>query len=74
MLIEFNLNSVGHWDYFFLLAQIEKWAQKNNIKHTWKRKGNILRVCFDEEKYYQWFSLSWSSEWTNFKIVEHRSN
>lgn len=77
MLIEFYLdyNAFASMNYYLLLDDIDEWARKHKVKYQVKRKKQILRLCFNDERYYQWFALTWDNlAGSNYRIVDSRTN
>jgi hypothetical protein len=76
MLIEFYLDYdyILQIEYYLLLDAIDEWSRKNDIKYSIKRKNDILRLCFDDDKYYHWFVMSWPETKVRYKVVDSRTN
>lgn len=76
MLIEFYIDyfALTSHHYYELWDAIDEWARKHKVEYTTKRKASVLRLCFNDERYYQWFALTWTDSKIPFRIVEHRTN
>ncbi len=84
MLIEFQLpTGAGGMSAAHALGVIKQelraWSKKYQIPYTEKTVRYIHRVCFDDEKAYSFFAVTWrpkgrSTEWLKFKIIKDRNN
>jgi hypothetical protein len=57
--------------------EIAKWAEQHNITYQEKTVKLIHRVCFDDDRHYVFFKLTWAppgkqSWWYDFRIVVDR--
>lgn len=65
MLIEFSLPTgaggmAASHHYRQLKAEIERWTSKYNITYTDKLIKYTYRVCFEDDKDYSLFQLTWN--------------
>lgn len=83
MYIEFSLpsGSAGQSAYAALLLirkELAAWSSKYNIQYTSKTIKYKYRVCFDNDKLYALFALTWASDkhpWlSNYHIVSDLNN
>jgi hypothetical protein len=60
-----------------LSQEIAKWAEHHNIAYQEKTVKLIHRICFDDDRYYMFFKLTWNPPsnadwWHNFRIITDR--
>jgi PhoPQ-activated pathogenicity-related protein len=56
--------------------EVEKWAERYQVKYTQKTIKYTHRVAFDQDEYYSLFSMTWNPEnmnkypsWLSFSIM-----
>jgi len=56
--------------------EVEKWAERYQVKYTEKTIKYTHRVAFDQDEYYSLFSMTWNPEninkypdWLSFSIM-----
>jgi len=78
MYIEFRLPQGAGAGYAldFIKQEVEKWAERYQIKYTEKTIKYTHRVAFDQDEYYSLFSMTWNPEninkypdWLSFSIM-----
>ena len=81
MYIEFDLPqgsgmaAAGH-AHRRITIELSEWAeQHNNIKYTTKTIKFKYRVCFEDDRVYTYFQLTWpESAWQRYRIVRDLNN
>jgi hypothetical protein len=84
MLIEFQLPSgAGGMTAAHALGVIKQelraWSQQYQIAYTEKTVRYTHRVCFDDDKHYSFFAITWRpkgtpAQWLNFRLITDRNN
>lgn len=78
MYIEFRLPQGAGSGYALSIIkqEVEKWAERYQIKYTEKTIKYTHRVAFDQDEYYSLFSMTWNPEninkyssWLSFSIM-----
>jgi hypothetical protein len=78
MYIEFRLpHGAGPGYALSIIKQeVEKWAERYQVKYTQKTIKHTHRVAFDQDEYYSLFSITWNPEnidkypsWLSFSIM-----
>jgi hypothetical protein len=77
MYIEFRLPQGAGAGYALstIKQEVEKWAERYQIKYTEKTIKYTHRVAFDQDEYYSLFSMTWSPsnkyppDWLEFSMV-----
>jgi len=78
MYIEFRLPQGAGAGYALstIKQEVEKWAERYQIKYTEKTIKFTHRVAFDQDEYYSLFSMTWNPEninkysgWLSFSIM-----
>jgi hypothetical protein len=58
--------------------ELEKWSQQHDIPYTSKTVRYTHRVCFEEDKLYGFFVMSWNPKGINYLnqyvVVSDRNN
>ena len=79
MLIEFPLPSgaggmVTAMARNALKQQIQIWAQRHEVEYTEKTVRYTHRLCFDDDRYYTLFMMSWDN-WEHFepRVIRERN-
>ena len=56
-----------------LKANIESWANINEIPYTTKLYKNTFRLAFDDNRYYTVFRLTWQdSPYTEYQLIDRQ--
>ena len=64
MLIEFDVapgdlrNRPASWSAYIILGEIEKWSKQYQIPIQVKQRKNTIILCFDDDKHYLLFGLT----------------
>ena len=83
MYIEFSLpvNKNGRAAYAaltFIQNELTTWTSRHHVQYTTKIIKHKYRVCFDDDKLYALFSLSWPADkhtWlANYRIISDLNN
>jgi PhoPQ-activated pathogenicity-related protein len=78
MYIEFRLPQGAGAGYALSIIkqEVEKWAERYQVKYTEKTIKYTHRVAFDQDEYYSLFSMTWNPEninkypsWLSFSIM-----
>lgn len=78
MYIEFRLPQGAGAGYALSIIkqEVEKWAERYQVKYTQKTIKYTHRVAFDQDEYYSLFSMTWNPEninkypsWLSFSIM-----
>jgi hypothetical protein len=79
MYIEFRLPPGGRgagYALSIIKQEVEKWAERYQVKYTEKTIKYTHRVAFDQDEYYSLFSMTWNPEninkysnWLSFSIM-----
>lgn len=79
MLIEFALPSgaggmVTAMARNVLQQKIKAWAQRHEVEYTEKTVRHTHRLCFDDDRYYTLFMMSWD-DWEIFapRVIRERN-
>jgi hypothetical protein len=79
MLIEFPLPSgaggmVTAMARNVLQQKIKAWAQRHEVEYTEKTVRYTHRLCFDDDRYYTLFIMSWN-DWEHFapRVIRERN-
>jgi hypothetical protein len=79
MLIEFPLPSgaggmVTAMARNVLQQKIKAWAQRHEVEYTEKTVRHTHRLCFDDDRYYTLFIMSWD-DWEIFapRVIRERN-
>jgi hypothetical protein len=57
-----------------LRNQIQDWAVKHGASYTEKTVKGIHRLCFDDDRYYTLFMMSWDGwDWFSPRVVHERN-
>jgi hypothetical protein len=79
MLIEFPLPSgaggmVTAMARNVLQQKIKAWAQRHEVEYTEKTVRHTHRLCFDDDRYYTLFMMSWD-DWEIFapRVIRERN-
>jgi hypothetical protein len=58
--------------------ELAKWSERHNISYTSKTVRYTHRVCFDEDKMYDFFVMSWNPHGSDvlnrYVVVSDRNN
>lgn len=72
----YTFKSSGGYE-FLLKQQIQHWVEKHNV-NSFKIKTvkNKLRVTFDNDEVYSFFSVTWNCReyWQKFRIIKDLNN
>lgn len=78
MYIEFYLS---HWpDHASELTQaLDEWSLQYQIPYRSKTVKNKKRITFNEDKFYNFFVLTWPAKkhhefWTNYRVITDLNN
>jgi len=83
MLIEFYLppersGLLPHQVRNYISRELNRWAKQHNISYQEKTVKLVHRICFDDDRYYAFFNLTWAPGqehwWYNYRIISNRNN
>jgi hypothetical protein len=78
MYIEFRLpqGTGAGYALSIIKQEVEKWAERYQVKYTEKTIKYTHRVAFDQDEYYSLFSMTWNPkninkypDWLSFSIM-----
>lgn len=79
MYVEFSIpddSYIAGPAFLVIRKRISEWSQKHQIPYTEKTIKQKHRVCFEEDKYYEFFALTFSRthDFLQFRIVSDLNN
>lgn len=83
MFIEFSYNNKNRDNYYWLLEKthqyLGEWSRQYQINFTKKVVKYSLRLCFDDDKYYDFFMMTFDRELfdyyeINLKLISDPNN
>jgi len=78
MFIEFQLLDQPGMPLQHIKNELEKWSKRYNIPYTCKTVRYTHRVCFEDDKLYGFFVLSWNTKGIDYLnqyvVVSDRNN
>ena len=78
MFIEFQLLDQPEMPLHLIAKELNKWSERYNISYTSKTVKYTHRVCFEEDKLYGFFVMSWNPNGIDYLnqyvIVSDRNN
>ena len=77
MYIEFNIPHDWDWKHTGYVEKlklyIHLWTEQHNIKYRTKQVKSVLRMTFDDDKYYTLFTLTWDKG-ISFRLITDLNN
>lgn len=78
MFVEFQLLDQPGMPLHLIEKELSKWSERYNITYTSKTVKHTHRVCFEEDKLYGFFVMSWNPtgiDYLNrYVVVSDRNN
>jgi hypothetical protein len=78
MFIEFQLLDQPGMALHLIEQELDRWGKRYNIPYTSKTVKYTHRVCFEEDKLYDFFVMSWNPRGINYLnryvVVSDRNN
>lgn len=76
MYIEFKIAYNHRYSESLLEKYLAAWSQKHQIRYRTKSYKDTLRVTFDNDEHYTFFSITWphTYNWTNYRVIRDLNN